>query len=533
MKRKDLYTDEIKSIDDKIALLELKKSEMVQELKRVKVNAESKNPPAPKLLTLDHFLRPMKKSFDVSAAYEGDILDAFDDRIVSSQQLKTQANPVRETQSQADSNVYTSEIMNDASLQSILSKKSEEENKEDGANIDGLLLRQHWSGKVIAKALESLKKYTPTVVHMMFGSKIPYRTLIYWKNRGTSERKVGSGKKVICEELDSYVFEAFLKQRSRKLPVTEALLREQGKKFAQRHAESIHTLNPELYKKLKDFKASNGWIEKFKRRFSIVRRQTTTTTSEDLLDIKKAVDQFYLDLDRELHEKKLTLLVNMDEVGIFFDMESNSTLDIKGKKIVSVYASSKSKQRVTVCLIVTSKGHTLPPVIIVKSESRYQNTQYFPKAEEVADLVEKTNACIVHNRRAWNNTDVMTKFIIPHINKHLPKKERALLLLDNCSSHINPETLTSMEMHRMEHLFLPANTTSILQPVDVGMAKIVKNDVRRRYLEWVTTNYEELLYENSKNQRRLRNPTTDDILCWIINSCLSVSREQASRGNHF
>lgn len=53
------------------------------------------------------------------------------------------------------------------------------------------------------------------------------------------------------------------------------------------------------------------------------------------------------------------------------------------------------------------------------------------------------------------------------------KKRTILLILDNCSSH------PKMNLTNIEMLFLPPNTTSILQPLDLGIIKNFKHNYRK------------------------------------------------------
>jgi hypothetical protein len=139
---------------------------------------------------------------------------------------------------------------------------------------------------------------------------------------------------------------------------------------------------------------------------------------------------------------------------------------------------------------------------------------------------------VIKNSKAWNNKLVMKKHIIGHIKKHLKKKiSKTMLLLDNCSCHVTPEVLQSMTKNKMNFLFLPPHTTIILQPVDVGIGKSIKSSVRDKYLQWITENFETLIYTNSKGNQRLRDPSTEEILCWILDS-YSAQEEQIRKGNH-
>lgn len=58
----------------------------------------------------------------------------------------------------------------------------------------------------------------------------------------------------------------------------------------------------------------------------------------------------------------------MDETPLYFDMVPNRTLEKKGAKEVRVKTTGAGKRRVTVVLMCTASGKTLPPMIIFKGE---------------------------------------------------------------------------------------------------------------------------------------------------------------------
>lgn len=71
------------------------------------------------------------------------------------------------------------------------------------------------------------------------------------------------------------------------------------------------------------------------------------------------------------------------------------------------------------------------------------------------------------------------------------QRRRILLLMDNAPSHrvcnVAKENIDGFEVYRLQHvtvLFLPANTTSVIQPLDAGIIAAFKAHYRRYFLEW-------------------------------------------------
>ena len=61
----------------------------------------------------------------------------------------------------------------------------------------------------------------------------------------------------------------------------------------------------------------------------------------------------------------------------------------------------------------------------------------------------------------------------------IQKGRRALLLLDNCSTHGTTKEVESLNLSNTKILFLPPNTTSIIQPCDAGIIAALKCRYRR------------------------------------------------------
>ena len=64
-------------------------------------------------------------------------------------------------------------------------------------------------------------------------------------------------------------------------------------------------------------------------------------------------------------------------------------------------------------------------------------------------------------------------------SRMIQKGRRALLLLDNCSAHGTTTDVESLNLSNTKILFLPPNTTSIIQPCDAGIITALKCRYRR------------------------------------------------------
>ena len=97
---------------------------------------------------------------------------------------------------------------------------------------------------------------------------------------------------------------------------------------------------------------------------------------------------------------------------------------------------------------------------------------------------------VIHKsqRNAWMNSEIFAEWFkkdfVPAVKRHqcaqnicLPK---ALLLINNCSAH--PQELKTRD-GSVTCMFLPPNTTSLIQPMDQGVLQAMKNHYKRKLLQ--------------------------------------------------
>ena len=77
------------------------------------------------------------------------------------------------------------------------------------------------------------------------------------------------------------------------------------------------------------------------------------------------------------------------------------------------------------------------------------------------------------------------KEFVPEVKKYLKERNlpiKALLLMDNAPCHPCPDELESPSNRGIKHLFLPPNTTSLIQPMDQGVLECMKRRYRKELL---------------------------------------------------
>ena len=96
-----------------------------------------------------------------------------------------------------------------------------------------------------------------------------------------------------------------------------------------------------------------------------------------------------------------------------------------------------------------------------------------------------------------------------------PDEVRAILILDNAPAHPSEDILSSKD-GKIKVLFMPPNTTSILQPMDQGVISAVKRHYIRRYLDEVLVVIDDELVGN-RGERTLANIKRYNIRSAVFN----------------
>lgn len=119
------------------------------------------------------------------------------------------------------------------------------------------------------------------------------------------------------EEVEKTLYTWFLDIRARNIPVSGATLQHKAKDIA-----SLLGCD--------DFKASAGWLQKFKHRHNIVGK--TLSGESRFVNQDDANDWITTQVSEILARFDAQDIYNADETGLFYQMLPNKTLDVKGDR---------------------------------------------------------------------------------------------------------------------------------------------------------------------------------------------------------
>ena len=135
------------------------------------------------------------------------------------------------------------------------------------------------------------------------------------------------------------------------------------------------------------------------------------------------------------------------------------------------------KQRLTYLFTTNADGSTkLPPLIIRK----YQKPRAFEnKTGSQLGFYYRANA------KAWMTASIYQEWLLDWDQKLRIEGRKILLLQDNFSGHVVPETLTNIQVVNFE-----PNLTAHVQPNDQGIIRSFKAYYRAKFIQRAVTRYE-------------------------------------------
>lgn len=249
------------------------------------------------------------------------------------------------------------------------------------------------------------------------------------------------------KDLEEAALVWFKQQRSLNVPISGPILQTKIDQLAEKM-------------KIENFKCSASWIQRFRQRHNIgfgkisgeSSAVNTDICSNWLANVWPSLRAGYCDDE----------IYNADEAGLFFKLTPNKTLRFKGEKCSG---GKLSKDRITVLVAANMTGTDKRKLLVIgksKSPRLFKGVSSLPVFYE-------------NNTKAWMTSAIFEKTLNYWDDELRRKKKKILLLVDNCPAHPSLQHLKFIKL-----VFLPANTTAVLQPMDQGVIRNIKAHYRNQ-----------------------------------------------------
>ena len=200
-------------------------------------------------------------------------------------------------------------------------------------------------------------------------------------------------------------------------------------------------------------------------------------------------------------------LYNMDQTCLPVELLPSKIISKRGSKFVSLKRKGQTKEKVSGFLFARADGKRCTAMIVYKGAPKgliYKEVNKF----------NNENLVCVTQKKAWCDNDVMTQWIEKVWKKETPN-HRKLLILDNYTVHEQCKELLAYSP-QIKVIFLPANSTRLLQPLDLTVNKLIKNNLRDLWVKKHDTS-------NKKLSRR-------EIANRVLQAWQSIQDEQVEIG---
>ena len=264
-------------------------------------------------------------------------------------------------------------------------------------------------------------------------------------SRASKRKRQRSGKDAL---VDRALREWFDRVSEHGVPLSGPVLMTKAEELAQKLGRST-------------FKATNGWLERWKNRNEIVCKKSHGE--------KKSADHISAEtwksekLPGLLSEYDPENIHNADETGLYYRATPNGSLCYASETLSGL---KKAKERLSLLLCANMSGSDKKKLFVI---GKSQKPRCFKGIQ-----TERLPATYRANENAWMTGSLFRAWLSAWNRELAVSRRKICLLVDNCSAHPH------VELSHIRLEFLPPNTTSLIQSLDMGIIKNFKTLYRQR-----------------------------------------------------
>ena len=381
------------------------------------------------------------------------------------------------------------------------------------------LIDSYENQKLSVKELQEKYKCGKTQIYYIIKRRSEIKEM--WR-KGT---RADLMKKRRCdnEEVNNLVWEWFVDAKSQNLPVSGPLIQSQAKIIAEKLGNYT-------------FKASNGWLESFRKRNNIVGSEVR----DELKGInQECIDEWKKKIPNIIQDYKAEDIFSGAETGLFFRELPSKTVIIKEEKYDDVKQNKDLpneavtiNEEIDICNSGQQNKELLSQTVIVKRgkyDGGKQNKERLTiflccslKGEKEKPLIiGKTakprcfeNLCLTKLPVLWKSskntlmTSEILKEWLEYFDRNMQTQQRNVLLFLNNAITFN------IDLKNVKLIFLPKSTVHQTQPLYQGIIENLKTYYRKFCIQSVHTRM--TTYESVNEMSR--SITILDAILWISSS---------------
>lgn len=304
-------------------------------------------------------------------------------------------------------------------------------------------------------------------------------------------------KKATNEVLDTALYLWFIQKRSEGIPLSGPIIAEKAIHFNAK-------LNGDA-----DFKASSGWLDKFKNRHGI--RQLNIEGEKMSAASVETVNEFKAKFQQMIDDNQLSRdqVYNADETGLNYKALPTKTLASYSEKYAPGF--KMQKQRITAMCCANASGNHRMPLLLIGTAKK-------PRCFKGINMT----ALPVHyyaQKSAWMTQTIFTDWFknvfVPHVQAELKSKNlplKAVLVLDNAPSH--PDNDLKSDDGNISCFFLPPNATPLIQPMDQSVIETLKRLYKKRFIRRLVSDDDGMSLKEFWKQYNLKHVVDNVSVSW-------------------
>ena len=178
---------------------------------------------------------------------------------------------------------------------------------------------------------------------------------------------------------------------------------------------------------------------------------------------RETLDNYYKELLVILQKYDLLdkphRIFNVDETGVSCEHIPPKIVSARGRTPLAITSDRSATTTIISC--ISAIRQTLPPYMIFKGKKITDNL--------LAGGLPWTQCTMSDS--GWSNSKTFQTYLTEHFLKYVPthKDDPLLLLYDGHRSHVNVPLIEWAEIHNVILFLLPAHTSHLTQPLDVGV----------------------------------------------------------------